>query len=968
MELSILKMVLVWVLAACSANASSKYYTVLWDSEDGLPHNAAYEIVQTPDGYVWLATQGGLARFDGFKFQRVEASVLRDRHADSIRQLALDREGFVLAAPEAGGLAKASKEKVEPHPASEQLAGARIASLHPLKDGTLWFSLYGGELCRWADGRITRVGKMHRSGSGRVTMAENGDDLWVAVGDFIGVWRDGAFREVRIPARPSYQITAADDGIWAAGEDGLVKIAEGKAGDRIPWGDGMSAVRAMREDSSGTLWVGTVDSGLFRLEGGEFVPGPTTHPEVACLMEDREGNLWVGTIGGGVYLVKRRWVTVFDSRMELPQDVSFSICETPDGAVWFANRSGGLMRWENGEMRMAEANFTGDPGPTVVSPAKGGGLYVGTDGGLFYLPEARGRTIVELEALRGNAIRCLHLTTAGELWASTTSGLLGRCEREVFKPADLGGLQDAMVSAISEDADGRIIVGTTSGELFRLEEGRFNRVEFNLPHRLSTVLAIAPHPDGTLWAGTSADGLMRLRDGEVLFFTAEDGLPDDAISQLVWEDEATLWAGSRSGIWRVPLEQLNSGGRIYPLLLGRSDGVSAGSCIGSFQPVSIRGSDGNLWFATRRGTVRVDSEGFDSKPRAIPVHLEGVEIDGNRQPPSGVVRGDPLAEKYQFEYTGLLFSAPERLQFRHRLAGYDSEWIYAGPLRQASYSQLPPGDYRFEVQARSPRGEWMENGPSLALVVPPAWWQRASVQVLLALSAAGLLTASARAVAIRRFRRQMAVMRQKQAVESERARIARDLHDDLGAALTHLSQLGHFGSAAESREELRSALMKVSRKARNLAVQMDAIVWTVNPKNDSLPHLAEYLSYAGLEFFRELPIRFRVDRPPELAAVQVSPDARHHILMVTKEAFANAASHSGGTEVWLRMGFDGEQFRLEIADNGRGMKVNERLPGNGLRNMRTRAREMGGELMIISDPGSGTRVIVRTPLKERDEN
>lgn len=225
-----------------------------------------------------------------------------------------------------------------------------------------------------------------------------------------------------------------------------------------------------------------------------------------------------------------------------------------------------------------------------------------------------------------------------------------------------------------------------------------------------------------------------------------------------------------------------------------------------------------------------------------------------------------------------------------------------------------------------------------------------------------LLVLGVRAVLERRFQQQLAVIRQKQLLENERARIARDLHDELGAGLTQLGHAGHHGLAAHSPEELRHSLVEVSRQARTLAVQVDAIVWTVNPKNDSLPQVAGYLTQFGQEFFRPLSMRLRVDRSEPIPDVPVTPEFRHHVLMLVKEAFNNAAKHSEATEVWLRIACEAGTFRVEIADNGRGFDPSAAAEGDGLRNLRTRAQELNGKLEILSGSGKGTTFRLVVPV------
>jgi len=946
----------------CVGVFGDQFFAVSWDSDDGLPHNAVYRIVQTPDGYLWLATSAGLARFDGLNFLRINSPQLRNRQSESIRNLVIDSDGCVLVAPASGGIfAVEPSGVVRTNELSRALDGERVASLYTAKDGTLWISLIGGILCSWKDGEFSKIGRMHTSGSGRVTMAEDSyGDLWLAVGDFVGIWKEGVFQRRQVSPRPSFGLASGREGIWLSGADGVVLLREGREEALIRWSSEMSQVTTIFEQGDGLLWAGTTDTGLFRLEEGRFVRGPATHPEIGCLAADDQGNLWAGSVGGGVYSIRRNFVKFFDSRMGLPQDVSFSICEGQDSSVWFANRSGGLVRWHKGAMMQLPQTTIGMPGAVVVVVA-GAVVYMGTDVGLFLLREASEKPI-EVEAFRGRGIRCLFVSRAGQVWVASRTRF-GRIRGVEFNQSTLDKLEDGFVSAIAEDSTGRILAGTSNGELFREAGEGFEKLS-GLPEGLHIVNAVAPHPDGSVWLGLSGGGIVRWKNAAAHSFTEGYGPPDNAVTQLLWENSTNLWGGSRAGIWRVSLAELaraeEQKERVYPLILGRSDGAPGGSCMGSHQPVSFKSRDGSLWFATRRGVVRVEPSRFQSSTRKIPVLLEEFKIDGKPLAINLLQRVPATSREYGFRYNALLLTSAEQLRFRYRLDGFDADWVDAGAQRQAKYTRLPPGTYRFLVQVRDPRGGWQENMPMLAFEVVPAWWQKPSVQALIGVAAAGLLALIIRSIVARRYREDLRLIEQRQAVEAERARIARDLHDDMGAELTQLSHLGHV-APADSPEHMRESLARVSERARELSAQMDAIVWTVNPKNDSLEQLAAYLSNFGQEMFRGSPTRLRVDRPHELPNLVILPELRHHILMVVKEALSNVAKHAQASEVWLRLRMEPRYVLLEVEDNGKGFDAVAGT-GEGLGNMRSRVAELGGTFEKKTRAGGGTVIRFCVPL------
>jgi signal transduction histidine kinase len=344
-----------------------------------------------------------------------------------------------------------------------------------------------------------------------------------------------------------------------------------------------------------------------------------------------------------------------------------------------------------------------------------------------------------------------------------------------------------------------------------------------------------------------------------------------------------------------------------------------------------------------------------------------------------LVNGEPIADlnsgkmrvvsgqhRLEFRFTSANLKAPDRMRFRHRLEGYDEDWQEDGDRREATYTHLPPGNYRFHAMAGGPDGVWHQTPKPFALEVVPQFFERRIVQASSALlllgSGAGMVWAASRV----RLRRRLARIEAQQVMERERRRIARDLHDDLGAGLAEVVLLGELARADEvTAEEMKAHVADMTEKTRQLVTAMDEIVWTVNPRNDSVPNLASYLAEHGRKFFAPTPIRCRLDIMPELPPLPVPAAARHNLFLAVKEALHNVVKHSGAREIWLRMRWSAGEFTLEVQDDGRGFdpaKLAE--PGDGLENMRHRLEAVGGRALIKSQPSGGTTVRFDLPVPE----
>jgi signal transduction histidine kinase len=476
-------------------------------------------------------------------------------------------------------------------------------------------------------------------------------------------------------------------------------------------------------------------------------------------------------------------------------------------------------------------------------------------------------------------------------------------------------------------------------------------------------------------------GLGRWQDGAFSALTRAQGLPDEVISQILEDDRDHLWFGSNQGIFRVARAELERAARepafqVNPLIFGLADGMASLECTGGFHPSGLKTGDGRLWFSTVKGLVMVDPARLHVNEIPPPVRVEEILVDGSPVNPAGhsksnIGRGEsgsiaigPGARRVEIHYTALSLAVPERNRFKHRLEGLEPRWVEAGPQRVATYPRLAPGRYRFHVVACNNDGIWNETGATLALTVLPAfwqtWWFRAAVLVL-------LLTAGSWAVrhaSQRRLRRKLSVLEHQHGLERERARIARDIHDELGASLTRITLLTELGLKNRERpEQWTATLGKISATARESVRAMDAIVWAVNPRNDSLDHFANYLSQFAEELFRLTPIRCRIDMPTVLPEHALTTETRHQLLLAVKEALNNVIRHSRADEVWLRLRVDDGQLELAIEDDGCGLPTEDPGDGHdGLTNIRSRVEGLAGRCEMQSQPGHGTVLRMIVPL------
>jgi len=668
-----------------------------------------------------------------------------------------------------------------------------------------------------------------------------------------------------------------------------------------------------------------------------------------------------------------------------------SVCEAADGAMWFGTSGHAFFRWHKGEFTTLTpplVNMAGRDG-TVCPDAAGrvwlgsvlNGVWVHETNALWQPFPARGLGVVA---------RVLFGDSRGRMWIGNEFGL-SVFERGAWRPiTPAEGFPPVFVAAIAEDRMGALWIGTGNGQLYRYDPDARRSVVHQPPDGspATRFWALLADEEGVIWIGTLGGGLLRFKDGEFTRCTVRDGLPNDHVSQLQSGPGDELWLGTRAGIARVSKAELERFARgeirsIACVTYGRFDGLPSAECSSGFQPASWRGRDGRLWFATAKGVVNVQPAEVSFNPLPPPVVIEEVLVDGEVQQPKSVgrevspcVEVGPGRHYLEIHFTGLSFTAPDKVRFKYRLTGLESDWVETGGRRLASYSFVPSGQYRFQVLACNNDGVWNETGTMLALVVRPyfwqTWWFKLAGTVLLVGGAGGTIGVLER----RKARRKLERLQQQRALEQERARIAKDIHDDLGASLTRITLLsdtargdvGDQGPAAAS-------LDRIAHTARDLTRAMDEIVWAVNPKHDRLDSLVNYLGKFAQDFLADAGLAYRLEVPSSLPRWTVGSQTRHNLFLAFKEALHNVVKHAAAREVRVVLTLEPGSFRLAVVDNGRGLApagadaagvgASARLAsGNGLANMAHRLEEIGGRCEVRGAPGAGTSVTFVVPVKE----
>jgi ligand-binding sensor domain-containing protein/signal transduction histidine kinase len=962
-----------------------------WGTGAGLPQNTVNAIVQTLDGYLWLGTRDGLARFDGVRFKVFGLS--DGLQSVEIQTLYVDRQGTLWIGTSGGGLSRWRDGRMENVAISQpSAAGDTVAALAEDAEGRLWIGTTAG-LRIWENSRLIQneaLASLERAGI-RALRRDRRGGMWIAtLSQGLFEFRDNRLAENRGPAGRILAYCLLEDQVgvlWASVGNGTVLCLRQGEWQQYTETNGLpfAYVTCLAQEADGTFWAGSLDDGLYCFQGGRFVAlrkeqGLSAN-DIRSLCPDREGNLWVGTRTGGLNRLSRRKLVSYGVAQGLTNDYTRSVAETADGTLWVGSTGGGLYRGRPGRFESFAPYFS-----TVESvlAARDGSLWWGAGRGLFCWKDGRLTGSYTNETwVRTAWVTALCEDGRGGVWAGTSQGILAHFEDGKFVEFPERIARGA-ITGLAQQSDGALWVGSMAGGLKRIRLG--SDAVLSATNLLSQAIrTLYLDLEGTLWIGTAGGGLSRWQNGRVTTFTSRQGLGADTIVQIVEDDDGFLWLGCNRGILRVRKSDLNdlAAGKIsflHPRAFGVNDGMPVEECSSGFFPAGLKTKAGLICFSTVKGLVFLDPRRQETNSPPPTVLLEEVLVNGQvrtSEPEPAQDSSDrgapelmrhltisPGGHDVELRYTAISFGSPEKLRFQYRLEGLDHDWVEAGERRTAEYHHLSPGQYVFTVRACNADGVWSEDGPSLAITLRPYVWETSWFLAVAVLAAVGLLAGAVRLVERRRYRRRLALMETQHAVERERLRISQDMHDDIGSILTQVTQLSDLGQSQPGEPlAAKGHFERIGGHTRAAVQALDEIVWATNPKNDNLPRFAEYVSRSADEFFENSAVRCWQDVPANLPNLPLRSDLRHNVFLATKEAFNNVLKHSRAKEVWLRLAVEDTGLSISIEDDGCGFDP-ERLPSgrNGLENMKARLAECGGHVELRSAPSQGTKIRLRVPL------
>jgi signal transduction histidine kinase/ligand-binding sensor domain-containing protein len=959
------------------AMAISEYQKQEWHVEDGLPQSNVRTIIQGRDRRLLIGSSEGITAFDGRTFAPFNICGTGASANEPINALLISRNGDLWIGTDDRGVLRQSGSQVTAVSEDAGFHQERVRGLFEDRAGNIWVATHN---------RVERI-----AGS----KVEAFDSLGLVPGDITEPFaEDGQGRVFIVTGRGLFlhdgsrtvpldlhykelgSITAVygdDRGtVWVGRSQGVVHLTIDGQGNfsqtAFPTVHGPAV--SLIVDHDGNLWVGTKGHGICRVSED----GQVTHwtmqnglPDdtIRTFFADDEGNLWIGTLSGGLSRWRKSTLVPFGAPEGFPNSFAANVLGDRRGALWLGTWGSGLLRLHNGKLQQEflAGSPHSDPIRSLAEDYRGN-IWIGTwFDGLYRYDGTKFEHFLTGRESPSNAMSVLYGDKSGNLWVGTYTGLLlfrngvpQKNKGEMFLP-------DMLITSLKEDVDGSLLVGTFKG-LFRLRDSVVQAITEKDGLSNSFVLSVSRDSMGSMWVGTKAGGLDLVRGRQVMHIPAEAGLHGFPVYSALDDGRGMLWLSTTRGLLRVPVQQLHDlaeGKRksVESYLMGRNDGMRSSECGGMSQPPASRTPEGELWFATAKGFVHTNPSLPASLLPPLRARISGLQIDHVEIPVSEKFVLAPGATELDVQFDTVRLSNPSEVQFRYKLDGYDRDSTTVS-THHAHYKHLPPGQYRFMIEARDAGQPWNGMVTEAKVVEQPYFYQTRWFYVLMVLSCAGIVAA------IFRWRVAMVKSRMRLIME-ERNRIGREWHDTLMAGLAAI---------AWQLEATRDRLMKETRGAaesldlarnmvRHSQIEARRIIWdlqdnSINSVGALSKTLAKVLDAINTRMHVNAELRVQGEE------TSLSPRATHHLACICQEAVTNAIRHGAPTAIQVGVEYSVSRMTLSVKDDGCGFRTSDgSTPGHfGLSVMEERVRKLGGNLRIRSAPGKGTEIVVEIPMEK----
>ena len=979
-------------------SVAAQYRFDTWTTDEGLPQNSVTGIVQSDDGYIWGATNGGIIRFDGIRFKVFNKSNAKGLRENRVFRVIKDGFGRLWFLSESLSIIKYEDKEFTTFSEVKDFRGKLQGKfLFTDSQGSLVFSTDKGHF-RYENGKLKKFEIASSNASSFICFADSTGGLWLADGTsvrrvFEGQVKTFEFLEYFKLSKKYGQFNPEDQQFPVFYEDklGAFWIDYGDLGtfrirqNKIQLLEGFGNGFGFKEDVKGNLWFGQ-DDGLYRIPTDVVKADKVSFSDaqrfiidednpkitVQSLETDSEGGLWIGTQTNGLTHITPQAIRMQTKEDWGTEDENVNpILEDKKGNMWLGVWNDSLVKYDKTNIFKSYNEFPKTTSITSLFEDSSGRLLIGLVDKVKYFDDGKLPEIKLFDDEKKRfAAYAITEDSAKTIWFATDVGLVKYANEksEVFTTNE--GLPTNSTTTLLITKDKKLWIGTIEGLAF-YEDGKLTAFTDQDDLDKDHIRSLYEDSEGVLWIGTYDSGLMRYKDGVFKRITKDNGLFNENVFCTLEDKNGWFWINTNNGIYRVRKQELNDfvDGKINNVSsigYNKKDGLSSSEGNGGKHPAGIIRSNGELWFPTQKGVAVIDPKEISMNLLPPPVHIEEIFIDKEDIGIYGEkVEIQSDQENLEINYTGLSFINSGLVRFRYRLEGLEESWNEAGTRRTAFYNNLPPGEYRFQVLAANRDGVWDTDGATIKIVKLPHYYETWWFLILSVLAIAGIVgylfytrISKFREIAEAKtaYSRRLIVTQ-----EAERKRIAAELHDGLGQSLAIISNRAMMGNnKKDDVEYVSKEFGEISKNALQALEEVQEITSNLHP---------QYLERLGLtkalkSMFAKVDGVIELDY--EIAEIDdcFTKDLEIGVYRIVQESLNNIIKHSAASEAVIRITKTDVEVVISIKDDGRGFDPNNyksKGSGFGLVGLKERTNMIGGQINIDSIVGKGTKIKLVLP-------
>lgn len=964
----------------------SEYSVQVWTKYDGLPSNAIYGMIKGDDGFFWIGTSNGLARFDGSEFKVFNAANTPQIKANIAADLYKDRKGRIWFTNGGAGLLVKEHDKFNRISEEDGLSLNHPSYFAETKTGKIYIGTFGGGLNILENNKLRVINKKNGLSSDDIhsLLIDTQERIW------IGTYDEGINliegNEIKKFKRLGNQTNTAVEHIFqsstgeilAATHRGVV-VFNGNSFEEnnafLPLNG--KTVNHIAEDDEGNLWFSTSNYGIYIYNGKIFFQLTSKNllnsDDISQVLPTKFG-VWICSLVEGLSFLKQNKIKVVSVKQGLPHKKARTIFQTRNGLIWIGTGNGiAKFDEQTNKLTPLKSNFRDLSVHAWAENAKGE-IYFGTLlQGLLKIVGDKIVAAADRKLLKVNFLRSLKFTEDGTLWVGTNGAGVALLKNGKTTFIDKSkGLPSNFIACICKDHQNNFWIGTSGGGIAVVNSsGRVIKTLSDKNGLANNIVnSILQDEEGVIWVGTSVSGISRIKNNMIYNFNERNGLYSNTIKKLLYDGKGRFWATSDRGIFSIKRKTFTEVAddkkeKLVFDLYGKNKGMIDEEFNAVADDAGCISSSGKIYAPSNDGVVIIEPNLFSSETETPKVYIDDVFVNYKESSKNNLDALPPNTESIQINYGGISYLNGKNLKFKYILAGIDNHWAFAGTRRQAFFTHLPHGTYKLKVVAITPDGTESEQAAVISFTILPYFWQTLWFQFLAVAAVIGFITFYLRFYFKQKYKRKVKKIEAEAALERERMRISKDMHDELGASLTKISLMSDLASRNLAKpDQLKNDLNTISNASRIAASSMDEIVWAVNPKNDTVEKTIYYIVQFIEDYLSSTEIEFAIDLPNKIPEKFVHAEVRHNLFLVIKESVNNIVKHAAASRVELQISTQPTGINFRLNDNGKGIDFSAIDQfSNGLTNMKKRIEDINGTFTILKNEPSGTTIIIELTLK-----